>query len=650
MEEKKIVCARDCYDTCSMIIETDKKGNLISIRGDSDHPITRGTLCPRGVKDIEHVYKNRILYPHKFDNSMRDYERFSWEEALNKISVKLIECLEKYGSDSILHIDFAGNGGFLTWDYPLRFWNFIGAAQTDYSICTKSGHKAISLHYGKSYGIQPENLLHQKLIVFWGFNASESAPHLWNLCQKARKQNGAILITIDPRKSETAKQSDLWINPYPGTDNYLAFGISKYLIDNDYLNTKFIKKWTYGFEKYKSLVDNIRYSEIEQICGIRERDLRKISDFYATLRPNASLIGIGLSKSKYGANSVRAISLIPALLGIHRGFFFSNDQAYFINRHYLRLEDLNKDRKIISQVNIAEDLEKNNIKFIIIFNSNPSASLPNQKKFRAFLKRKDVFVVVHDTHWSSICDFADIVLPAPTFFEKEDIIIPWSHSYIRYNPKIISPLGESKSEIWLFNNISEKLDIKKSELWEEPLLVIKKSLNNSFKNGSFEDLINGNRLKLRTRKSNKYYTPSKKIEFYSSLAKEIGIDPLPTIDHLKIDSNEFILLTSSLKRYTHSQFQEIYGKIPPILKLNFEDSQELGIKDNMKVEIHNSFGYVKLNSEISDQMKKGVLWAPKLVIGLDGNPLNILTSNTPQKIGGGSSFNSTKVRLKKITS
>ncbi|TFF95529.1 MAG: formate dehydrogenase, partial [Promethearchaeota archaeon] len=553
------------------------------------------------------------------------------------------------GSDSILHIDFAGNGGILTWDYPLRFWNFIGAAQTDYSICTKSGHKAISLHYGKSYGIQPEDLLNQKLIVFWGFNASESAPHLWNLCLKARKKNNTLLVTIDPRKSETAKQSDLWINPFPGTDNYLALGISKYLIDNEYINKEFIKKWTFGFDRYKLLVDKIEYNEVEEICHINKKKLREISDLYAKFRPNASLIGIGLSKSRYGANSVRAISLIPALLGNHRGFFFSNDQAYFIDKDYLRLEDLNKNRKIISQVNIAEDLEKNNIKFIYIFNSNPSASLPNQKKFRAFLKRKDVFVVVHDTHWSSICDFADIVLPAPTFFEKEDIIIPWSHSYIRYNPKIISPLGESKSEIWLFNKISEKLDIKKSEIWEEPLLVIKKSLNNSLKSGSFEDLINGNRLELRTKRINKYYTPSKKIEFSSTIAKKMGINPLPTIDHPILDSDEFILLTSSLKNYTHSQFLEIYGKIPPILKLNFEDAYELGIKDNMKVKIHNSFGYVKLNSKISIHMKRGVLWAPKLVIGLDGNPINILSSNTPQKIGGGSSFNSTKVRIRKIT-
>ncbi|MFO7798100.1 MAG: molybdopterin-dependent oxidoreductase [Promethearchaeati archaeon] len=650
MEEKKIVCARDCYDACSMIIETDKKGNLISIRGDSDHPITRGVLCPRGVKDIEHVYKNRILYPHKFDNSMRDYERFSWEEALNKISVKLIECLEKYDSDSILHIDFAGNGGILTWDYPLRFWNFIGAAQTDYSICTKSGHKAISLHYGKSYGIQPENLLNQKLIVFWGFNASESAPHLWNLCLKARKKNNTLLVTIDPRKSETAKQSDLWINPFPGTDTYLALGISKYLIDNEYINKEFIKKWTFGFDKYKLLVDSIEYNEVEEICHINKKTLRDVSGLYAKFRPNASLIGIGLSKSRYGANSVRTISLIPALLGIHRGFFFSNDQAYFINKDYLRLEDLNKDRKIISQVNIAEDLEKNNIKFIYIFNSNPSASLPNQKKFRAFLKRKDVFVVVHDSHWSSICNFADIVLPAPTFFEKEDIIIPWSHSYIRYNPKIINPLGESKSEMWVFKKISEKLDIKKGGLWEDPLQVGKKFLEYSLEKGSFEDLINDNLLKLKTRKINKYYTPSKKIEFYSTVAKKMGIAPLPNTDHPTVDSDEFILLTSSLKNYTHSQFQEIYGEIPPILKLNIEDAQELGIEDDMKVEIYNSFGSIKLKSQMPDQMKKGVLWAPKLVIGLDGNPVNILTSNIPQKIGGGSSFNSTKVRIRKISS
>jgi len=647
MIEERIVCARDCYDTCSMIIRFDENDNLISIKGDPDHPITQGILCPRGGKDIEHVYKNRVLYPFKNDSITKTYKKIEWNDAISAISVKLKEFLKNYGPDSILHIDFAGNGGLLTWDYPLRLWNVIGAAQTDYSICTKSGHQAISLHYGKSYGIQPEELLNQKLIVFWGFNASESAIHLWNLCKMARKKNNAILVSIDSRKSETAKQSDIWINPFPNTDNYLALGIAKHLIENDYINKPFIKKWTNGFDDFRTLTEDIEYNEIEEICQINTEDFIELANLYAKCKPSASMIGIGLSKSKNGANSVRTVSLIPALLGIHRGFYFSNDQAYYIDKKYLRLESKNKNRKIISQVNIAEDLKRNHFKFIYIFNSNPSVSLPNQKEFREYLKRDDVFTVVHDTHWSSICKFADIVLPAPTFFEKEDIIIPWSHSYIRYNPKIINPLGESKSEIWLFNKISEKLDIKKGELWEDPLLVIKKSLENSLKSGSFVDLIKGKCLELRTKSINKYYTPSKKIEFYSTIAKKMGFNPLPTTDHPNLDSDEFILLTSSLKNYTHSQFQEIYGKIPPILKLNIEDAQKLEILDDMKVEIYNSRGSLKLKSKLSKCIKKGVLWAPKLVIGLKGTPINILTSHIPQQIAGGSTFNSTKVKLRK---
>lgn len=649
MIEERIVCARDCYDTCSMIIRFDENDNLISIKGDPDHPITQGILCPRGGKDIEHVYKNRVLYPFKNDSITKTYKKIQWNDAISSMSVKLKEFLKNYGPDSILHIDFAGNGGLLTWDYPLRLWNVIGATQTDYSICTKSGHHAISLHYGKSYGIQPEELLNQKLIVFWGFNASESAIHLWNLCKMARKKNNAILVSIDPRKSETAKQSDIWINPFPNTDNYLALGIAKHLIENDYINKPFIKKWTNGFDDFRTLTEEIEYNEIEEICQINTEDFIELANLYAKYKPSASMIGIGLSKSKNGANSVRTVSLIPALLGIHRGFYFSNDQAYYIDKKYLRLESKNKKRKIISQVNIAEDLKRNHFKFIYIFNSNPSVSLPNQKEFREYLKRDDVFTVVHDTHWSSICKFADIILPAPTFFEKEDIIIPWSHSYVQYNPKIINPLGESKSEIWIIKKLSHKLGLKNDELWEDPMNIVEKCLEDSFESGAFKDLNNGDRLKLKRREFNKYYTPSEKIEFYSTLAKEMGIAPLPIKTHPEIDLDEFILLTSSLRNYTHSQFQEIYGNIPPVLKINPEDAKELKIKDGMNIEVYNSHGSVKLKCKFSIELKRKVLWTPKLMSGLNGKPINILTSSTPQQIGGGSTFNSTKVRIKKIS-
>lgn len=151
-----------------------------------------------------------------------------------------------------MHLEYAGNVGLLTWYFPQRLWNAIGATKTDYSICSKSGHEAISLHYGLSYGLPPDELDRMKLIVYWGFNASVSSPHLWRLSMKVKK--GAIIAVVDPRRSESAKEADIWLSPRPRSDVALVYGLSRYLIEHNYVDLEFIKKWTRGYDLFRKEV------------------------------------------------------------------------------------------------------------------------------------------------------------------------------------------------------------------------------------------------------------------------------------------------------------------------------------------------------------------------------------------------------------
>ncbi|MCD6563257.1 MAG: molybdopterin-dependent oxidoreductase [Thermoproteales archaeon] len=647
---KYSVCPRDCYDTCFMKILLDEN-KIISIQADENFSFTGKFLCPRVVRDIDRIYLNRILFPYIRNGSKpgKNFSRVTWNHALTVITKKIKEVLKKYGPEKILHIEYAGNMGLLTWYFPLRLWNLLGATKTDYSICSKSGHEAISLHYGLSYGLLPSELNQMKLIVFWGFNAAVSSPHIWRQALKARK-NGAVIATIDPRKSSTARNSDIWINPRPGSDVALTYGIAKYLIEHNYIDTNFIEEWTYGYREFEKETLRWNIKNIEDITGISRNKIKEIAEAYGRLKPSATLIGFGVQKSLNGAEAVRIISLLPALLGYHRGFYYSNSKGWYVDISYITGEKIiKKTCRTISQVALAKHLEKDDFKFIYIYNMNPLITLPDQARLRKALLKDDVFLVVHETHWTETTLFADVVLPATTFLEKKDLVIPYSHNFIRLSNRVIDPIGESKSEIWVMREIAKRLGIESDIIYENEMGALKKALINAIDNGEFEDLLKQKVLKLRMKPRNKYQTPTGKIEFYSITALKKGINPLPQQVFKKIKKGYYILLNSATIRYTHSQFREIYGPIPPIVEMNPIDAQREGIKNGDKIYLCNENDEVLVKVIIKDSVLPGVLWSPRQLVGLNNVPQNVLISSDTQKIGGGPIFNSTLVRIRKIS-
>ena len=644
MKQVSTVCARDCYDTCSLIVTLGESEQILSIKGDPTNPITQGFTCPRGAKDHKRLYKNRVENP-----SLRKGEHFEkadWEEGLDVVSQKLGETIEKYGSESVLHLDYAGNMGLLTTVFPKRLWNNIGATQTDWALCSKSGHKALALHYGDSYGIKPVEIPSMNLVVFWGFNAAVSSPHMWALAKKARKENGAQIIVIDPRESKTAKSADLWIQPMPGSDVALAYGLINYLIRKNYINPKFIKEWTIGFEQLKVEADKWTPDRTEKITGVAGRYIEQLGDAYGSLKPSATMIGIGLQKCDQGADQVRAVSFIPALLGLHRGFFYGNESSFSVNESLISGQTLTeKTPKIVNQVALADLVKGGEFKFIYINCMNPAMTLPNQHAFREGISRQDVFVVVHETHWTKTTQYADVVLPAPTYLEKEDLIIPYGHNYVRYSRRAVNPVTNSRSEVRVMRKIAERLGLTEDWLHEDAWNSVELALENALEGGTFQSLRSGEMLKLKTKSKNNYSTPSGKIEFYSSIAAENGLNPMPIQTPLCIAKGNFIMLNSATPKYTSTQFQEIYGAIPAVVVMNSQDAERQGIKEGDIVIIANERGQVQVKATISDTIPERVVWCPRQSEGLTGKPMNGLMSSTPQEIGSGPRFNSTIVTV-----
>jgi anaerobic selenocysteine-containing dehydrogenase len=640
------VCHRDCPDTCFVDVFVED-GRIVSTIGSNVNPVTQGFLCPRGTGDPERVYsKSRVLYPHvKHEDK---FNRVSWSRALDLTCDNLLATLNKHGQASVLLYDYPGNQGFLSWQYSQRFWRSIGATVTDGALCSTSGHFGIGLHYGLTYGLEFEDVSKSGVILFWGNNSKVSSPHLWTLSLRARKEKGTIIITIDPRKSETAQASDLWFSIRPGSDVALCYGIANYLIEQNKVCSQFIEEWTVGFDKFREEAKKWTAERVEKLTTLPRKRIQKLCELIAEKTPAAFMIGLGLNKSHSGAESTRAVSLLPALLGQYRGFHYSNCNGRFVDWEYLNGEKLSaRKSNIVHQVSVGSNLFSGDFKFVFIKGSNPALTLPDQNTLRAGLTREDVFLIVQDTHWTETAKLADVVLPAGTYLEKFDLNFCDHHVYTRLSAKAIEPLGESMDETWVMQQIARKVGSEELWLYEDPWKALEKATNGAFENGSFLDLQKGKVLRLRQQRANAYQTTSGKIELYSSKALEVGANPLPVQLPLEEDEDMLVLLNSALPNWTHSQFRDVYGEIPSIVWINPLDAESFAVKTGDDVLLYNELSEVAVEAVVTENVPKGCLWSPRPLTGKNRIPLNSLMSNVPQTLGAGPKFNSTRVRMKK---
>jgi len=638
------MCTRDCYDSCSLIVRTDAAGRITKVNGASDHPVTQGSICARGAADPKRVYTNRVLYPYLRTRSKpgRHFERITWDRALDILAQKLQETIRSSGPQSALYADYAGNMGLLTSQYPQRLWHSLGVTRTDHALCSGSGEAGIRYHYGKHYGLPPQDLVKQDLIVLWGFNISDSAPHLWQLCLQARTQTEAKIVVIDPRITRTSRRADLHLRPRPGTDTALVSALCLSLINNQKADTAFIEENTTGFAHlYRAFTYNPH--QAAAVTGIPTAQINTLIQWYTQSHKSVDMIGIGFQKNKNGAHMARAVSLISALLGRPRGFYYGNSSAHNIDKDLI---SGCKNGPIVSQTGLAPLIQAGRFPFIYVSGTNPLITLPDQTALRQGLARSGTFLALHDTHWTETANYADLILPAATHFEKDDLLVPWGHSYIQACNKVIDPLGESKTEINLMQSLARKLECNDPQLYEDPWQVLEKAFAEALENGNFAELRAGKALKLRVAASDQYQTPSGRIEFYSSSAQQAGHPPVPDYYVQEREVGEYILLNSSSPKYTHSQFTEVYGPIPQTAVVNPADAQKEGIEDNQTVRLENQKGSMTFSVKISNDVPIGVLWSPRQSSDGKGYNMNHLTDPTPQAVGGAAPFNSTRVRIR----
>ena len=543
MDEHRFLsaCPHDCPDTCAMLT-TVRDGRAISVRGNPDHPFTRGGLCVKVKNYEDRVYSpDRVLHPlrRKGRKGLGEFESISWDAALAEIGDRFGEIIARHGAQAIMPCSYMGHEGLLNGlSCGDPFFNRLGATVTERTFCSSGANAAYHMVLGMSPGLDPESFVHSRFILLWGCNVISTMLHHWPFIAEARRK-GAKVVVIDPLRSRTAAAADWHVSIRPGTDAALALGMIHVMIEEDLLDRDYIECHTLGFDELAARADGFSPARVETITGVPGADIAQLAREYAGTHPSAIRIGVALERSAGGGDAVRAVASLPALVGAWRhvggGVMQNPGRAFPFARDTISRPDLIKPgTRVVNVLELGRALTGRlkldpPISALFVYNCNPIIAAPEEALVAEGLEREDLFTVVSEQFLTDTAYYADIVLPAATQLEQLDLMFSWGHFYLTWNEQAITPLGEAVSNTELFRRLAETMGFNEPFFRRGDEEIIRDALDwNSpavdgitiadLRRKGFARLNVGSPERRVPHANGEFLTPSGKCEFKSSMA------------------------------------------------------------------------------------------------------------------------------------
>ena len=703
-------CPHDCPDACGVLI-TVEDGRATKIQGDPSHPVTRGFLCGKVAKYLDRVYApDRVLYPMRRVAEKgtgyrdgRDFVRISWDEALTEIAERLKSVAAEFGPESVLPYSYGGTLGVLGFgSMDRRFFHRMGASQLERAICSAAGGAGLESVYGVKIGTEPEQFRESKYIIAWASNIHGNNIHLWPFIEEARRK-GAKLVVIDPYRTRTAALADWHLPINAGTDAALALAMMHVIINENLHDADYVSRYTLGFDQLKAKVQEYSPERAAQWTGISADDIRKLAREYATTRPAVIRLNYGVQRSERGGMATRTVAMLPCITGswkeVGGGLQMSLSGSFGLNKDVLERTDLmtsasplGRPARVINMNRLGKALTELNdppVKAMIVYSCNPAAVTPNHNLVIQGLERKDLYTVVHEQFFTDTTDYADIVLPATTFFEHKDLQTSYGHYFLQVSNQAIAPLGECKSNVELFRELARymgyteayfsdsedtmidaalasgsprligidrarlekeghvRVNLSPPDSYQNDRSVIK---NTTAKNGDFVPFLpfaHGN-----------FKTASGKAELYNEQLKALGLDPVASFEPPEESRHgaaakrfPLELLSRKAANCLNSSFCNI-ASVQAIQEVGFlemapADASLRGVRDGDSVRVFNDRGEVELKARVNGSVQPGTVashlqWA-KLSLG--GKNINALTSEKLTDLGNSATFYSVLVEV-----
>ena len=660
------------------MLVTVESGRAVRVAGDPDHPFTRGFLCAKVNRYVERTYhRDRLLHPLRRigPKGSGQFERISWDEALDEIATKLNRIRESSdGPQAILPYSYAGTMGMIQGSSTdRRFFHLIGASLLDRTICSMAGTVGLRMTIGASVGADPEGIPQSDLVLLWGTNTLTANPHLWPFVLEARER-GATIIAIDPIRTRTAAQCDEWIGIRPGTDAALALGMMHVMFERGLEDVDYIERHTVGIDELRKRAREYPPERVTEITGIPVETIVSLGERYGRAKAAFIRVNYGLQRHGGGGMAVRTIACLPALAGHWRrpggGVLLSSSANFQFDKRALERPDLSAPVRTINMIRLGEALTTPDagvggppVRALIVYNSNPAAVAPDRNVVLRGMSREDLFTVVLEHFQTDTADYADIVLPATTQLEHWDLMLSYGHHYVTLNRPSIDPVGESLPNSEIFRRLGARMGLDHPALRDDDLTMIRQALASSSKKlegVTLDGLLEKGwmRLNLPTPylpfENGGFMTPSGKCEFVSPRLGEMGLDPLPTFtpphefpENVPALASRFplALVSSPAHQFLNSTFVNIdalrRGAREPECLLHPVDAERRGIAPGMRVVIHNDRGAFTAVARVEDTIRPGVVWAPSIWWGkyaADGANANQTTSQRETDMGHGPVF------------
>ncbi len=656
---KHTVCTMDCPDTCSLEVEVENE-KVVAIRGGHTNPFTDDFICAKVANFTKRLYSpDRLLYPMKRTGAKgsAQFERISWEEAGDTIASRFKQIRSECGGEAILPFYYGGSNGMLGQDTADRaFFAKLGASRLALTVCAAPTSAAAMGMYGKMPGVAFEDYVHAKLIIIWGANPKASNIHLSPVLKKAQAA-GAKIAVVDPTLNFSPREHDLHLPVYPGTDLVLVLSMIRYWNKNGLLDRQFLQQHSIRSEILLENAEQYDFEKASQISKVPARDIELLAQMYAESNPAVIRIGWGLERNRNGGQAAAAILALPALMGKFGvqggGYTLSNSSATKVAAN--KVVDFPQwDAREINMNLLGKTLlEEQNppVKALFVYNCNPVATVPNQNAILKGMQREDLFTVVFDQVMTDSAKYADILLPAVTFLEQEEIKKSYGPFLLGFVSPVIPRCGEAKPNEEVFAMLGRAMgwsDRAFQMTTEDYLQSVAAALRPPGGSVSLEqlrekrivffDFPGRNPIQFKTSFP---WTHDGKINLAPSALGENPYEYLENNNQYPltlISPATGKLISSSMGEYN---FPQLYAVMNPA------DAESRNLTDGNWIRVHNELGEVHCKLRVRSSIRPGVVTMPKGAWRKASRNEQTATALAPDTLGtaGGACFNDARVEV-----
>jgi anaerobic selenocysteine-containing dehydrogenase len=677
------VCPHDCPSTCALEVERIDAHTIGRIRGAASNSYTAGVVCAKVARYAErqhHPERLRVPLRRVGDKGVgrAAFEEISWDAALDAVAEAFTKAAQRHGSEAVWPYYYAGTMGLVQRDGINRLRHALGYSRQVSTICVMLADTGWNAGAGVKRGVDSREMAESDLIVVWGGNPVSTQVNLMTHVAKARKNRGAKLVVIDPYRTPTAEIADLHLAVRPGTDAALACAVMHVLFKEGYADRDYMVKYTDVPDELEAHLATRDPAWAARITGLSEQAISEFARLYGRTRRSFIRIGYGFSRSRNGSAQLFAATCLPAVTGAWQyrggGALYGSSAIYTLDRTLIEgLDVVDPRTRLLDQSRIGAVLtgDKHDlgdgppVTAMLVQNTNPMVVAPDSLRIRDGFRRDDLFVGVHEQFMTETADMADIVLPATTFLEHDDIYTASGHTHLQVARKIVEPEGQCRTNHDVICALARRLGAEHRGFAMSEWAIIEETLTLSglpgiagFHEGRWLDMA----LPFETAHFlDGFGHADKKFHFkpdWASLGPHaVGLPALP--DHAEMidaatDERPFRMVAAPSRSFLNTTFNNTPASVAregrPSVLIHPADLAALGAAHGDRLRLGNRQGSVVVHAKSFDGLQPSVI----VVEGIwpnhafeEGIGINTLTSADPGRPKGGAVFHDTAVWVRK---